>query len=89
MWCVVIYCCSYFIYTDIEIGKNICETLCWPVLACMGGCCTPGCRWWCLWLYLFSAVPFPAGCLVIWDLIESVSESLPTSLCQSDFLFTN
>ena len=42
--------------------------------------CSPGCRWWCLWLRLFVLSFFPRNALhEIWDLIESVSEGfLPT-----------
>ena len=30
---------------------------------CLGNCCSPGCRLWCLWWCRFCAVLFPTGCL--------------------------
>ena len=31
-----------------KISKNRCYMLDWPVTACMGNCCSPGCRSLCL-----------------------------------------
>ena len=46
---------------------------------CMGNSCLPGCRWWCLRWCLFVQSFFPRDVLdEILDLIEPVSESLPT-----------
>ena len=48
------------------------------VTTCMGNCCSPGCRLWCLWLCLFVLSFFPRGVLdEILNLIESVSEGFP------------
>ena len=45
----------------------------------MGNCCSPGCRLWCLWWYLFVLSFFPRGVLdEILNLIESVSEGFPS-----------
>ena len=47
----------------------------WPVAACVGGCCLPGCRLWCLFVLCF----LPRGVLDrILNLIESVSEGFPS-----------
>ena len=39
-------CCLWLftLYINIKIGKNSCSMLDWPVAACLGGCCSPGCR---------------------------------------------
>ena len=51
----------------------------WPVAACLGGCCSPGCRLWCVWWCLFVLSFFPRGVLdEILNLIESVSEDFPS-----------
>ena len=45
-----------------------------PVTTCLGNCCSPGCRLWCLWRCLFVLFFFPRGVLdEILNLIESVS----------------
>ena len=45
---------------------------------CMGNCCSPGCRLWCLWC-LFVLSFFPRGVLdEILNLNESVSEGFPS-----------
>ena len=45
----------------------------------MGNSCSPGCRWWCLWLRLFVLSFSPLDVFdEIWDVIESVSEGLLT-----------
>lgn len=29
-----------------------------PMITCMGNCCLPGCRWWCLWRCLILCCSF-------------------------------
>ena len=46
---------------------------------CMGNCCSPGRRLWCLWWCLFVLFFFPRDVLdEILNLIESVSEGFPS-----------
>ena len=68
------YLWLFALYINKKIGKNSCLVLDWPMAACVGDCCSPGCRLWCLWWCLFVLSFFPRGVLgEIFNLIESVS----------------
>ena len=46
--CGVLLFLFLLLYINIEIGKNRCKVLDWPVATGMENCCSPGCRWCCL-----------------------------------------
>ena len=82
--CGVLLFMVFSLYINIKIGEGGCLVLGWPVAACAGNFCSPGCRWWCLWWCLFVLSFFPLYVLnEIFDLIKSVSGDFPTYSCNS------